>query len=72
MFYQDILSGKFDRHIPEGIDMHFANTSKLLDRLGKKNPEYAYIFETLLGDDLEGRKAFIAENGYRYAKDADV
>ena len=30
------------------------------------------IFEVLLGDDLEGRKKFIAENGYRYAKDADV
>ncbi|MBQ9467412.1 MAG: DNA topoisomerase [Clostridia bacterium] len=32
----------------------------------------AAIFETLLGDDLEGRKKFIAENGFRYAKDADV
>ena len=32
----------------------------------------AQIFETLLGDDLEGRKQFIAENGHRYAKDADI
>ena len=32
----------------------------------------AEIFETLLGDDLEGRKQFIAENGFRYAKDADI
>ncbi len=31
----------------------------------------AWIFETLLGDDLEGRKKFIAENGYEYVADAD-
>ena len=30
------------------------------------------IFETLLGDDLPARKAFIAENGSRYRKDADI
>ena len=29
------------------------------------------IFETLLGDDLEARKTFIAEHGYEYVKDAD-
>ena len=32
----------------------------------------AYIFETLLGDALEDRKKFIAENAARYAQDADV
>ncbi|HCH68331.1 MAG TPA: DNA topoisomerase [Clostridiales bacterium] len=32
----------------------------------------AEIFEILLGDDLEGRKQFIAENGFRYAGEADV
>ncbi len=32
----------------------------------------AEIFEILLGDDLEGRKRFIFENGHRYAKDADI
>ncbi len=32
----------------------------------------AEIFEVLLGDDLEGRKQFIAQNGYRYVKDADI
>ena len=30
------------------------------------------IFETLLGDDLPARKAFIAENGSRYRKDVDI
>ena len=30
------------------------------------------IFETLLGDDLPARKAFIAEHGSQYRKDADV
>ena len=32
----------------------------------------AEIFEILLGNDLEGRKQFIADNGYRYVKDADI
>ena len=32
----------------------------------------AYMFETLLGDAIEDRKKFIAENGARYVKDADV
>ncbi len=32
----------------------------------------AWMFETLLGDALDERKKFIAENAHRYAKDADV
>ncbi len=32
----------------------------------------AYMFETLLGDDLPERKRFISENGYKYIKDADI
>ena len=32
----------------------------------------ARIFETLLGDDLPGRKQFIRENGARYMADADI
>ncbi len=32
----------------------------------------AYMFETLLGDDLPERKRFIAENGHKYIKDADI
>ena len=30
------------------------------------------MFDTLLGDDLPGRKKFIAENGYRYISTADI
>jgi len=30
------------------------------------------MFDTLLGDDLPGRKKFIAENGYRYVDAADI
>ncbi|MCL2774483.1 MAG: toprim domain-containing protein, partial [Oscillospiraceae bacterium] len=30
------------------------------------------IFDTLLGDDLPGRKKFITENGYRYIESADI
>jgi len=30
------------------------------------------MFDTLLGDDLPGRKKFIAENGYKYVEAADI
>jgi len=30
------------------------------------------MFDTLLGDDLPGRKRFIAENGHRYVEAADI
>ena len=32
----------------------------------------ARMFDLLLGDDLQGRKDFIAENGYIYLDDADI
>lgn len=32
----------------------------------------AYMFDTLMGDELAERKRFIAENGHRYIKDADI
>ena len=32
----------------------------------------AYIFDTLLGDDLQARKEFITENGSRYLSDIDI
>jgi DNA gyrase subunit B len=30
------------------------------------------MFDLLLGDNLQGRKDFIAENGYLYMDDVDV
>ena len=45
-------------------------------RLIKVNPEEAeataQMFDLLLGKNLEGRKEFITENGYRYLDAADV
>ena len=32
----------------------------------------AYMFETLLGENLPERKAFITANGAKYMKDADI
>ena len=32
----------------------------------------ARMFETLLGDDLPARKAFIIEHGSEYIKEADI
>ncbi len=47
MLYQDILSGKYDSHIPEGISEHFAENAKYMDKLGKRNKGYKEIFKTL-------------------------
>jgi len=45
-------------------------------RLVKVMPEDAertsHMFDLLLGDDLQGRKDFIAENGYMYLDEADI
>lgn len=45
-------------------------------RLVKVNPEEAeatrLMFDLFLGKDLDGRKTFIAENGYRYLDNVDV
>ena len=30
------------------------------------------VFDILLGDNIMGRKAYIAENGYKYLADADI
>lgn len=47
MLYQDILNGKFDCHIPEGIEKHFADKAEYMKKLGKKNKEYEIFFKTL-------------------------
>ena len=32
----------------------------------------AQVFDLLLGDDLQGRKSHIADNGYKYLDMADI
>jgi len=32
----------------------------------------AQVFDLLLGDDLQGRKSHIADNGYKYLELADI
>ena len=33
---------------------------------------FMFVFALLLGDNLDGRKSYIAENGHRYLDDLDV
>ena len=47
------------------------------DADGQHDPEYIESlmnekFELFMGDDLQGRKDFIAENGYKYLDDVDL
>ena len=47
-------------------------TRRLIKVMPEDAERTARIFDLLLGDDLAGRKAHIAENGYRYAELADL
>ena len=47
--------------------------TRRLIRVLPEDAEYtATVFDMLLGDDLQGRKDYIAENGYLYIDDVDV
>ncbi len=45
---------------------------RLIQVMPTDEEETKIMFETLLGDDIQGRKDFIAENGYKYMNLADI
>ena len=47
-------------------------TRRLIKIMPQDAQRTAQIFDLLLGDDLAGRKDFIAENGYLYLDEADI
>ena len=47
-------------------------TRRLIKVLPDDAEETARVFDLLLGDDLAGRKTYIAENGYKYMDMIDV
>ncbi|MBP3691910.1 MAG: DNA topoisomerase, partial [Clostridia bacterium] len=47
-------------------------TRRLIKVMPDDAERTAEMFELLLGDNLQGRKEFIQENGYRYLDDADI
>ncbi len=47
-------------------------TRRLIKVMPDDAQRTADMFELLLGDNLQGRKEFISENGYRYLDDADI
>ena len=82
----DIVAGlegkKYDIQRSKGLgenepDMMWLPTmTPATRRLIKVMPEdverTAYFFDLLLGDDLQGRKSHIADNGYKYLELADI
>ena len=82
----DIVAGlegkKYDIQRSKGLgenepDMMWLPTmNPATRRLIKVMPEdverTAYFFDLLLGDDLQGRKSHIADNGYKYLELADI
>ena len=56
--------------------MNFTTMNPKTRRLIKIMPEEAKktskMFDILLGENLEGRKNFITENGYLYAENLDL
>ena len=47
-------------------------TRRLIKVMPQDAERTSQMFDMLLGDDLQGRKDFIAENGYMYLDDADI
>jgi len=47
-------------------------TRRLIKVMPQDAERTSRMFDLLLGDDLAGRKEFIAENGYMYLDDADI
>ena len=47
-------------------------TRRLIKVMPQEAERTSRMFDLLLGDDLQGRKEFIAENGYMYLDDADI
>ena len=47
-------------------------TRRLIKVMPENVERTAYFFDLLLGDDLQGRKSHIADNGYKYLELADI
>ena len=47
-------------------------TRRLIKVMPEDVERTAQIFDLLLGDDLQGRKNHIADNGYKYLELADI
>ncbi len=59
---------------PDMMNMTTMNpeSRRLIKVMPQDAERTARMFDLLLGDDLQGRKDFIAENGYMYLDDADI
>jgi DNA gyrase subunit B len=59
---------------PDMMNMTTMNpdSRRLIKVMPQDAERTARMFDLLLGDDLQGRKEFIAENGYMYLDDADI
>ena len=59
---------------PEMMNMTTMNpeSRRLIKVMPQDAERTSRMFDLLLGDDLQGRKDFIAENGYMYLDDADI
>lgn len=59
---------------PEMMNMTTMNpeSRRLIKVMPTEAERTAEVFDLLLGDNLQGRKDFIAENGYMYIDEADV
>ena len=47
-------------------------TRRLIRVMPEDAERTAQVFDLLLGDNLQGRKDHIAENGYKYLEMADI
>ena len=63
------VSGTWETHPQHGAQLRAEEVER---RLPEDAEETARVFDLLLGDNLSGRKDYIAENGYKYLDMIDV
>ena len=69
--YLRVNNGFFERIAFVDISMN-PETRRLIRVQPSDVAETARVFDLLLGDNLQGRKDHIAENGFKYLEMADI
>ena len=65
-FYENILTGKFSAHIPDGSAVHFAKMAVRMGEAAERAGAYGYLFETLASlCDALSVKAELSKELYR-------
>ncbi len=72
IFYENILSGKFDRHIPTGSAKVIGEATERIEAADTSQTEYGYLFDTVVAfGKVLAQKAELGKSLYRYYQSGD-